>query len=72
MGRTPHQGCFLTFKCIGVIIMNALMNFMKDEDGLTAIEYVIAAALLVTGLTVLFTGYGAALATKLNTILTGI
>ena len=52
--------------------MNALMNFMKDEDGLTAIEYVIAAALLVTGLTVLFTGYGAALATKLNTILTGI
>ena len=49
--------------------MNALMNFIKDEEGLTAIEYVIAAALLVTGLTVLFTGYGAALATKLNAIL---
>ena len=49
--------------------MNALMSFMKDEDGLTAIEYVIAAALLVTGLTVLFTGYGAALAAKLTAIL---
>ena len=50
--------------------MSALMKFIYDEEGLTAIEYVIAAALLVTGLTVLFTGYGAALAGKLNTILT--
>ena len=49
--------------------MIALVNFIKDEDGLTAIEYVIAAALLVTGLTVLFTGYGAALAAKLDAIL---
>ena len=49
--------------------MNALLNFIKDEDGLTAIEYVIAAALLVTGLTLLFAGYGAALAAKLNAIL---
>ncbi len=49
--------------------MNALMRFIKDEDGLTAIEYVIAAALLVAGLTTLFSTYGPALATKLNTIL---
>ena len=51
--------------------MNKLNNFFSDEEGLTAIEYVIAAALLVTGLTVLFTGYGSALAAKLNTILAG-
>lgn len=51
------------------IIMNALMNFIKDEDGLTAIEYVIAAALLVLGLTTLFQGYGPALAAKLTAIL---
>ncbi len=49
--------------------MNALMNFIKDEDGLTAIEYVIAAALLVLGLTTLFQGYGPALAAKLTAIL---
>ena len=52
--------------------MNALMNFIKDEDGLTAIEYVIAAALLVAGLTVLFQGYGAALKLKLDEILAAI
>ena len=49
--------------------MNALLNFIKDEDGLTAIEYVIAASLLVAGLTALFIGYGPALAAKLNAIL---
>lgn len=49
--------------------MNALLSFIKDEDGLTAIEYVIAAALLVTGLTTLFIGYGPALAAKLTAIL---
>ncbi len=49
--------------------MNTLIKFIKDEDGLTAIEYVIAAALLVTGLTTLFVGYGPALAAKLTAIL---
>ena len=52
--------------------MNALMNFIKDEDGLTAIEYVIAAGLLVTGLTVIFTGFGTALQTKLLAIIAKI
>ena len=52
--------------------MNALMNFIKDEDGLTAIEYVIAASLLVAGLTVVFTGFGAALQTKLLAIIAAI
>ena len=52
--------------------MHALTKFIRDEEGLTAIEYVIVASLLVVGLTVLFTGYGAALATKLNLILASI
>lgn len=52
--------------------MNAIVNFMKDEDGLTAIEYVIAAALLVAGLTILFQGYGQALADKLQEVLDSI
>ena len=52
--------------------MNALMNFIRDEDGLTAIEYVIAASLLVTGLTLVFTGFGAALQAKLVAIIARI
>ena len=49
--------------------MTALKNFIKDEDGLTAIEYVIAASLLVAALTVLFSGYGTALQAKLTAII---
>ena len=41
---------------------------MKDEEGLTVIEYVIGAALLVLGLTTVFSGLGATLAAKLNSI----
>ena len=52
--------------------MNALMSFIKDEDGLTAIEYVIAASLLVAGLTTVFLGFGPALALKLDAIIAGI
>lgn len=52
--------------------MNALMSFIEDEDGLTAIEYVIGASLLVTGLTIVFTGFGQALQDKLVAIITRI
>ena len=52
--------------------MNALMNFIRDEDGLTAIEYVIAASLLVTGLTLVFSTFGATLQTKLVAIINAI
>ena len=43
-------------------------EFMNDEEGLTVIEYVIGAAMLVLGLTTIFTGIGTALSTKLSTI----
>ena len=46
--------------------MNALMNFIKDEDGLTVLEYVIGAGLLVTAMLFLFAGYGPALQQKLT------
>ena len=48
--------------------MNVL-TFIKDEDGLTAIEYVIAASLLVTGLTLLFSTFGTDLQAKLVAII---
>lgn len=52
--------------------MNALMNFIRDEDGLAAIEYVIAAGLLVVGLVLVFSTLGADLAAKLKLIIGAI
>ncbi|CAV19606.1 Flp family type IVb pilin [Vibrio sp. 10N.222.54.F12] len=52
--------------------LNNCKEFMKDEEGLTVIEYVIGAALLVLGLTTIFTGFGAALSAKLNNIINSI
>ncbi|MEZ9188715.1 Flp family type IVb pilin [Vibrio sp. 10N.222.52.C3] len=49
--------------------LNNCKEFMKDEEGLTVIEYVIGAAMLVLGLTTIFSGVGAALATKLTNII---
>ncbi|UPR48052.1 Flp family type IVb pilin [Vibrio cyclitrophicus] len=49
--------------------LNNFKEFMKDEEGLTVIEYVIGAAMLVLGLTTIFTGVGAALAAKLTNII---
>ena len=46
--------------------MNALIHFIKDEDGLTVLEYVLGASLLVTALLVLFANYGTALQQKLT------
>jgi len=50
----------------------AAKRFIRDEDGLTVLEYVIGAGLLVLGLTVIFTGYGAALQAKLTAIIADI
>ena len=52
--------------------MNAIVSFLKDEDGLTAVEYVIAASLMVAGLTLLFSTYGATLQAALGRVLTRI
>ena len=52
--------------------MNALLNFIKDEDGLAAIEYVIAAGLLVVGLVLVFSTLGEELQAKLKLIIGAI
>ncbi|NOH47159.1 Flp family type IVb pilin [Vibrio rotiferianus] len=46
--------------------------FLKDEEGLTVIEYVIGAAMLVFGLSTIFTGISGELSTKLTTIVQAI
>ncbi|MEZ9501991.1 MULTISPECIES: fimbrial protein [unclassified Vibrio] len=52
--------------------LNNCKEFMKDEEGLTVVEYVIGAALLVLAITTVFTGLGTQLSTKLNTIIGNI
>ncbi|MEZ9660761.1 Flp family type IVb pilin [Vibrio sp. 10N.261.52.F3] len=47
--------------------LNNCKEFMKDEEGLTVVEYVIGAALLVIGIATLFNSLGTQLETKLNT-----
>ncbi|MEZ8373810.1 Flp family type IVb pilin [Vibrio cyclitrophicus] len=53
-------------------LLNNCKEFMKDEEGLTVIEYVIGAALLVLGLTTVFSGLGNTLSTKLNAIVANV
>lgn len=52
--------------------MSGIVKFMKDEDGVVAIEYVIIAAALVGVLAAVFTGMGSTLTTKLGTIVDSI
>ena len=52
--------------------LNNCKEFMKDKEGLTVIEYVIGAALLVLGLTTVFSGLGNTLSTKLNAIVANV
>ena len=52
--------------------LNNCKEFMKDEEGLTVVEYVIGAVLLVLAITTVFTGLGTQLSTKLNTIIGNI
>lgn len=52
--------------------MNALVKFLKDEDGVVAIEYVVIAAALVVALTAVFAALGVDLTAKLGTIVDGI
>ncbi len=42
-------------------------DFIQDEEGLTIVEYVIGAALLVIAFATLFEGMAGKLATKLST-----
>ena len=53
-------------------IRTRVIEFLNDEEGLTVVEYVIGAALLVAGLTGIFTVLSDALETSLNNTIGGI
>nr|WP_158162491.1 Flp family type IVb pilin [Vibrio mimicus] len=52
-------------------LVNKVKAFMQDEDGLSVVEYVVGAALLVIALTAVFTDLGTNLKTKLDAAITG-
>ncbi|EDK29276.1 MULTISPECIES: Flp family type IVb pilin [Vibrio] len=52
--------------------LKSCKEFMNDEEGLTVIEYVIGAAMLVLGLTTIFSGIGNTLSNKLSAIVNAI
>ena len=52
--------------------MNALVNFIKDEDGVTTIEYVLLAAGIAVVVLAVAGAMNPALANRLTAIITGV
>lgn len=48
--------------------MKNLMKFLRDEEGLTMIEYAVAGGLVTLGAVVAFTDLGTAVGTKVTAI----
>ncbi|MEZ9352191.1 Flp family type IVb pilin [Vibrio splendidus] len=53
-------------------LLKNIKEFMSDEEGLTVVEYVIGAAMLVFGLTSIFGNIGTVLGDKLSDIVDAI
>ncbi|MGO2161354.1 MAG: Flp family type IVb pilin [Vibrio toranzoniae] len=53
-------------------LLKNIKEFMNDEEGLTVVEYVIGAAMLVFGLTSIFGNIGTVLGDKLSDIVGAI
>jgi pilus assembly protein Flp/PilA len=58
-----------------VIMKQQILKFLKEEEGLTMVEYAVAGALVAAACVVAFTGLGTAIATRIsdlaNTITNG-
>ena len=48
--------------------LNNIKEFLKDEEGLSVVEYVVGAGLVVAGLTGIFTTFSGTLETQLTGI----
>lgn len=60
----------------GVFSMNSLKNYLiefcRDEEGLTTVEYAIAGSLVAATLVTAFTNLGTAIKTEINDIITAL
>jgi len=53
-------------------MLDSIKAFMKDEDGLTMIEYAVAGGLVTLGAVTAFTTLGGAITTKVESIATEV
>jgi len=51
---------------------NQILKFLRDEDGLTMVEYAVAGGLITLGAVVAFQTLGTAVSTKISTIATTV
>jgi pilus assembly protein Flp/PilA len=49
-------------------MMQLIMKFIRDERGLTTVEYAVAGALITVAVVLAFTNLGVAVQTTINTI----
>jgi pilus assembly protein Flp/PilA len=49
-----------------------IQKFWRDEDGLSAVEYAVAGALIVVGLVGAFTNLGNAVLARINQLVTAL
>ena len=49
-----------------------LVDFLKDEEGLTMVEYAVAGSLITVAAVGAFTGLGAAIVTKIGALTTAV
>lgn len=52
--------------------MKAIKDFMKNEDGLTAVEYAVAGALVVGGMVLAFQTLGTNATARINALATAV
>ncbi|MEI8633721.1 Flp family type IVb pilin [Vibrio sp. PP-XX7] len=49
-------------------LISRCKSFLNDEEGLTVVEYVVGAGLLVAALTAVFSGWGALISNELANV----
>ncbi|PQP03121.1 Flp family type IVb pilin [Pseudomonas frederiksbergensis] len=53
-------------------IKASVLKFVKDEDGLTIVEYAVAGGLITVGVAVAFTDLGTAVHTQITALCTAV
>jgi pilus assembly protein Flp/PilA len=56
----------------GTLMKDVMVSFIKEEQGLTMVEYAIAGALVAAGAVLAFTNLGTAIATRIAALSTAI
>lgn len=72
MASVAPNRFLVVFLFFGRNTMNALVKFIRDEDGVVTIEYVMLAVAVVAALALVLTGAGTTLSTRLTTLINSI